>query len=146
VIERQIAEIANYLWMKSIGNISRLLPDGGPGRLNVKDYYYLTVIAGMDNPRFSDISQTLKLTPPAITALVRRLELAGLLVKERSGADGRVYHIALTDRGRRIIEGDTMLYERFGGIVRETVTKDKLRELEALLAVVIQELHREDGV
>jgi DNA-binding MarR family transcriptional regulator len=142
MIEKQIAEIANFLWMKSIDNISSLFPKGGSSKLNVKDYYYLTVIAAMDQPRISDISDALGLTRPAITALVKRLESAGLLTKTQSASDGRVFFVALTDAGRAIVEGDTRLYERFGLAVRKSVSRAKLRELEALLATVYAEMKK----
>jgi DNA-binding MarR family transcriptional regulator len=144
MIEKQIAEIANYLWMRSIDNIDALLPAGGKARLGVKDYYYLTVIAAMEQPRASEISNALALTRPAITALVKRLEAAGLLAKRQSESDGRVYLVEVTDTGRRIVEGDTRLYEKFGAALRKSVSKAQLRELEALLASVFEEM-RKDG-
>jgi len=142
MIEKQIAEVANYLWRRSIDNIGASLPEGGGRGLSVTDYYYLTVIASMERPRAGDIAEALGLTRPAITALIRRLGAAGLLAKTRSASDGRVCHVALTDAGRGIVEGDTRLYERFGAAIRKAVPQAKLREIEALLAEAFGEMKR----
>ena len=49
----------------------------------------------------TDLAQDLDITPPSVTAMVKRLENKGFITKSRSGVDGRCVRILLTEQGRR---------------------------------------------
>jgi DNA-binding MarR family transcriptional regulator len=71
-----------------------------------------------DGLRIGEIGRRARLSKPAMTALVRQCEDAGLVQRERDPADGRAFRIVLTERGARF--GD--------------VADDVLRELDDLVA------------
>ncbi|HBT51696.1 MAG TPA: MarR family transcriptional regulator [Petrotoga sp.] len=52
----------------------------------------------------SDISKRLGITKSTTTGLIRRLEVAGYLVREKSKKDKRVYVVKITQEGTNIIE------------------------------------------
>jgi len=52
----------------------------------------------------SDISKRLGITKSTTTGLIRRLEVAGYLVREKSKKDKRVYVVQITQEGTNIIE------------------------------------------
>ncbi|KUK82745.1 MULTISPECIES: MarR family winged helix-turn-helix transcriptional regulator [Petrotoga] len=52
----------------------------------------------------SDISKKLGITKSTTTGLIRRLEVAGYLVREKSKKDKRVYVVQITQEGTNIIE------------------------------------------
>ncbi|PNR94920.1 MarR family winged helix-turn-helix transcriptional regulator [Petrotoga olearia] len=52
----------------------------------------------------SDISKRLGITKSTTTGLIRRLEVAGYLVREKSKKDKRVYVVKITQEGSNIIE------------------------------------------
>jgi DNA-binding MarR family transcriptional regulator len=60
------------------------------------------------------LCESLDLQQPAVTELVQRVELAGLVARERSPHDGRVVHLRLTG------EGEARLAQVF-----RTLTKDR---------------------
>lgn len=49
----------------------------------------------------TDIAQDLDITPPSVTAMVKRLEKKGYITKDKSAEDGRRVRIVLTQEGRR---------------------------------------------
>jgi len=51
-----------------------------------------------------DLASHLHLEPPTASPIVKRLEVMGLVARQRSGADERVLAISLTDRGRELRE------------------------------------------
>ncbi|HST18156.1 MAG TPA: MarR family transcriptional regulator [Gaiellaceae bacterium] len=61
----------------------------------------LLQIAGSDDEQttVSELVEKLSLTQSAVTELVQRAELAGLVARQTSAADGRVAHLRLTDLG-----------------------------------------------
>ena len=49
----------------------------------------------------TELAQDLDITPPSVTAMVKRLENKGYITKSRSGVDARRVCILLTEQGRR---------------------------------------------
>jgi DNA-binding MarR family transcriptional regulator len=59
---------------------------------------------GVPGLRLTDISERLLIRPPSVTGVVDRLERAGLAVRDGSPTDLRAKHVALTARGRQLVE------------------------------------------
>lgn len=65
--------------------------------------YLLMLVLWQDGERtVRELADRLKLSPSAVTPLVDRLEIAGLVVRRRDERDRRVVHVELTDQGRSI--------------------------------------------
>ncbi|MEM6488700.1 MAG: MarR family transcriptional regulator [Pseudomonadota bacterium] len=63
--------------------------------------YLLMMVLWQDNDRtVRELADRLKLSPSAVTPLVDRLEIAGLVRRQRDQNDRRVVHVALTEQGR----------------------------------------------
>ena len=140
LIEKHFEYIANYLWQQSINNINSILSNEEKKQFNITDYYYLTTIYNMNNPNLGEIAEKLKITKPAISALVKRLTQHELIEKIQSDEDGRIYYIRVTERGRKIIEGDNAVYSQFTGLLSEIISKDQINELDCLLDEVVKRL------
>ena len=140
LIEKHFEYIANYLWQQSINNINSILSNEEKKQFNITDYYYLTTIYNMNNPNLGEVAEKLKITKPAISALVKRLTKHELIEKIQSDEDGRIYYIRITERGRKIIEGDNAVYSQFTGLLSEIISKDQLKEMDCLLDEVVKRL------
>ena len=92
---------------------------------------YLVMLALWErNPRsVRDLGESLRLEPATLSPLLKRLEAAGLVTRERSAADERMLDIALTEAGVALrAEAETIpprIIDRLGM---------SLEELEALRA------------
>jgi len=69
-------------------------------------YVLLLQIAGADDGTrtVTQLVEQLQLTQSAVTELVQRAEQAGLLDRTPSQTDGRVYHLSLTEHGRKRLD------------------------------------------
>jgi Transcriptional regulators len=143
-IEKHFEYIANYLWQQSINNIDSILSTEEKKQFNITDYYYLTTIYNMDNPNLGEVAEKLKLTKPAISALVKRLIKNDLIEKIKSDEDGRIYYLKVTEKGIKIIEGDNALYVQFTDLISQIVSKDKLKELDCLLGEIVKLLRNKE--
>jgi DNA-binding MarR family transcriptional regulator len=144
LIEKHFEYIANYLWQQSINNINSILSNEEKKQFNITDYYYLTTIYNMDNPNLGEVAEKLKLTKPAISALVKRLIKNELIEKNRSDEDGRIYYLKVTEKGIKIIEGDNALYSQFTDLISEIISEDQLNELNCLLDEVVNILKNKE--
>ena len=89
---------------RSINTVEELmLRDMNEGELSLSEMHMLECIGtlGKEAVTATDIAQKLEITPPSVTAMVKRLEKKGYIEKERSREDARCVHIALTRKGRR---------------------------------------------
>ena len=70
--------------------------------LTYPQYLVLSVLWEGDEQTIGAIAQRLDLEPSTITPLVKRLEQAGHVVRQRNPADERQVKVLLTDQGRAI--------------------------------------------
>jgi DNA-binding MarR family transcriptional regulator len=59
---------------------------------------------GLTGLRLTDLSQRMLIRPPSVTGIADRLEKVGLIVRRASETDGRSKQVALTEKGRRLVE------------------------------------------
>lgn len=137
-IEKHFEYISNHLWQQSINNIDSILSSEEKKQFNITDYYYLTTIYNMYNPNLGEVAEKLKLTKPAISALVKRLIKNDLIEKVQSNEDGRIYYLKVTKKGIKIIEGDNVVYSKFTKLIGEIISKEQLKELDCLLGEVVK--------
>lgn len=137
-IEKHFEFISNHLWQQSINNIDSILSSEEKRQFNITDYYYLTTIYNMDNPNLGEVAEKLKLTKPAISALVKRLIKNDLIEKVQSNEDGRIYYLKVTKKGIKIIEGDNAVYLKFTKLISEIVSEEQIKELDCLLGEVVK--------
>ncbi len=70
--------------------------------LTYSQYLVMMVLWETDGITVKNIAQQLQLDSPTITPLLKRLESAGFLNRQRNANDERVVNIFLTDAGRNI--------------------------------------------
>ncbi|MGE5627338.1 MAG: MarR family transcriptional regulator, partial [Solirubrobacterales bacterium] len=132
---------ANYFWTESIKNINSELSESEVKKFSSQDYYYLTTIYYMNNPNFSEVAEKLNLTKPAISVIAAKLSKMGLLEKIQSKEDKRVYHMAVTKKGRRIVEGDEESYRRIEALIKNIIgDENKYKYIESILEEIVKKL------
>ena len=51
-----------------------------------------------------ELAKKMKITPPSITVMIRKMEAEGLIKKQQDEKDQRITRIYITDKGRKIAE------------------------------------------
>ncbi|HEU4675453.1 MAG TPA: MarR family winged helix-turn-helix transcriptional regulator [Motilibacteraceae bacterium] len=102
----------------------------------------LSAVAEHPGARAGDVAAALRLAPSTLSTLVQALERTGALRRD-SGADRRTVVLALTDEGRRALEGwrgtnEQLLARALGGLpdVDRAALRAALPALDALVAAV----------
>ena len=107
---------------------------------------YLVMLAlwGGEPLSVTELSRRLELDPATLSRLLRRLEAAGLVRRDRNPADERSLAVALTDRGRDLrtqaLEVPGTILQRLG------MELDELLDLRDRLTEVIGAREGGDGV
>ena len=109
---------------RTAGKIEQImLEDLSGGRLSLSEMRAIECVGnGRQKGRtVTEISQELDITPPSVTAMMKRLETKGYVVRQRGTADGRQVHIHLTDAGNHAYIGYLFVQRRMINAVRESL-------------------------
>jgi DNA-binding MarR family transcriptional regulator len=107
---------------------------------------YLVMLALWERePRsLRDLADTVALDPGTLSPLVKRLEAAGLLVRERDGADERMLAVRLTMTGRRLRRQAVKVPEQIAA--KLGMSRRDLEHLNVVLRKAIDAARDQDSV
>ena len=91
-----------------------------------------------DGLRMGELASRAALSKQAMTTLVRTVERAGLVRRERDPADGRAFRVTLTERGRALRPAAEGALAELDELVREHVADAELGTLDDALRKVMQ--------
>jgi DNA-binding MarR family transcriptional regulator len=90
-----------------------------------------------DGLRMGQLGERARLSKQTMTTMVRLLERAGLVVRERDGQDGRAFRIHLTDRAREFQPVAAEVVAELEALVAKALTQKESTALERALKGVI---------
>ncbi len=111
--------------------------------LTYPQYLALHVLWEEDGRTIGTIAQRLSLESSTVTPLVKRLEAAGLLMRERDPQDERQVRVRLTPTGHDMRDRCGCLGEEL--IARSGMEVDDLKALKAEVHALRQALERREG-
>lgn len=80
----------------------------------------LKLLAKEENVTAGRISEFLDIKPSSVTQIIKKLEQAGTVVREKSPSDSRVTIIKITDKGTESLK----THESIGGTLKDILFKD----------------------
>lgn len=89
---------------------------------------------GLPGLRLTDLSDRLLIRPPSVTGVVDRLERGGLVVRDGSPLDMRAKQVALTAKGRELVERVLAVHSRQIDAVLGVLNPAEQTDLHRLLA------------
>ncbi len=78
--------------------------------------------------------------PPSVTGIAYRLEKVGLIVRRASETDGRSKHVALTEKGRHLVEQVLTVHPTQIARVMSGLTAEEQEQLDGLLVRMAEHL------
>ena len=102
--------------------------------LSIRELHMMEFISEEEGGQtISDIAQKAGITPPSVTAAVKKLEKRGYVEKKRSVLDGRIVYVCLTKLGRKINAAHKYYHLSMMRKVAEALTTE---EEHALLSAI----------
>lgn len=105
--------------------------------VSLHDLFVLSTILALDQPTASQLAETLRVTRPTITAVIKKLVAQGYVKRVQSAEDGRAYHISLTEEGGKIAHLHTRVHERIAAYLGEVFDDQELAQLVTLLTRLV---------
>lgn len=122
------------------GNVGELLSEVG---LHVGQEMVLIELWRRDGLRGGELAERLRVEPPTVTRMVRRLESCGLLERRQDPRDARSFRAYLTDAGRALEEPVTRCWEQAEEKILAGMSKEDRTELRRLLTRLRDNLETE---
>ena len=107
--------------------------------ITMNQMHYLETIAMLSNPTSGDLADSLSVTRPSVSAIVKKLIETGYLTKTKSKIDGRVYYLHLTDKGFRFNELHSEIHQILARRIIENLNQDEIEMLAGLLGKLTNE-------
>ena len=139
-MQEYFSMLVNLLWKECIQNLNATLTEKERSKFSNNDYYYLLTIQSLERPNFSQIAEKLALTKPAVSVIIRKLISMELVHKIQSATDKRIYHVELTEKGNRILQGDTAVYKYVSDNIKDLAKNQK--ELEVVERIIFELVKR----
>lgn len=80
----------------------------------------------------NDISKKLHVTAAAVTQSTQKLEAMGLMEKKIDSSNLRVKLMYITEKGERILDRGTELFDMLDGVMFEGISDEELNQLNVL--------------
>lgn len=124
-MQEKLSSLVNLLWQECIQNLNTIMKEDEVNKFSNNDYYYLLVIHSLQKPNFTQISNKLSLTKPAVSVIIRKLQNLDLVKKMQSEEDKRVFYVELTKKGSSILQGDQAVYQWVSDMITDIAEDEK---------------------
>lgn len=130
----KITEIFTKQMMK---HKSDVLGNETMGNISLNQCHYIECIHGLGHPTFSQVASCLDITKASVTASINKLIKEGLVKKERSLHDKRVFNLELTEKGKVIAEAGSQSKCQFTEALKKCLDEQEVADLERILQKIV---------
>lgn len=106
--------------------------------VNLSLYQYIYAIGELDHPVFSELADKLNLSKPAVTASVNKLIQQGIVKKQQSDEDKRLFYLSLTPKGMEVFNICKMANKKVEEQIKNKLSKNEWDELIDILTKIVQ--------
>lgn len=101
----------------------------------------LELISKEDGLSQKEIAQKLNIRPPTAAVSVKRMERAGLLVKEADVTDKRISHIYITEKGRKIVLDLGISNQEMSKIIFDSIDATDIKIFKNVLSTMVDNIN-----
>ena len=118
---------------------SKAFEQEGFSDITLNQMLYLETIAQLEDPTFGDIAESLEVTRPSVSTIIKKLINLGYVSKEQSSNDGRVFYIHLTDKGKRFNQLHSEVHRILAKRITQRLNQEEIKDLAVLLTKISPE-------
>ena len=134
---QKILEQAIEMISRMMGELeAQAFEQEGFADLSMRQLLYLEAISRLEKPTFSELAETLGVTKPSVSNIVKKLIRMGYVKKVQSQEDLRVFHIILTPKGGQFTE----MHENTHKLLAEHLTKNLSASEVEQMAMLLQKM------
>lgn len=106
--------------------------------LTLTQLHYIHAIYARNGVTASELSNIFHVQKPTVTNIINRLQNQGLVEKEQSSRDRRIFHLTLTEAGKNLVYVERRGYRAFAERAEKLLTAEEYNQLYKLLEKLLQ--------
>ena len=110
-----------------------LLKDFNLSELSLKQMEYLKSLNKSCGVTTSQLAESLDLSKPTVTEMVKKFIKMDVVYKQNCPADGRVYYLKLTEKGQHIVDLGYMTNDYLAGRLIDVLEEEDIKVLTDIL-------------
>jgi DNA-binding MarR family transcriptional regulator len=107
--------------------------NSGISNLTINQFNYIDAIYVLGLPTITEIASKLNITKASVTTGINKLIKLGYVIKTQSSEDKRVFHVSLTEAGRRLIKAKYQALKQYGEFINASLSEDEAKQFEKTL-------------
>lgn len=106
--------------------------------LTLTQLHYIHAIYARNGVTASELSGIFHVQKPTVTNIINRLQNQGLVEKEQSSKDRRIFHLSLTESGEKLVYIERRGYKAFAEKAEKILSPEEHVQLYQLLEKLLQ--------
>jgi DNA-binding MarR family transcriptional regulator len=111
--------------------------NSGISNLTINQFNYIDAIYVLGLPTITEIAYKLNITKASVTTGINKLIKLGYVIKTQSSEDKRVFHVSLTEAGRRLIKAKYQALKEYRELISASLSDDEARQFEKTLIKLV---------
>jgi DNA-binding MarR family transcriptional regulator len=111
--------------------------NSGISNLTINQFNYIDAIYVLGLPTITEIASKLNITKASVTTGINKLIKLGYVIKTQSSEDKRVFHVSLTEAGRRLIKAKYQALKEYRELISASLSDDEARQFEKTLIKLV---------
>jgi DNA-binding MarR family transcriptional regulator len=132
-LKEQLANSLKYLNRMKGQCYVNIVDDIGLSDLSIKQISYLKEIGKTCGMTTSQLAESLNLSKPTVTEMVKKFMKNEFVYKVSCPNDGRVHYIKLTEKGQKIVDVDVLTNNYLANRLINKLSEDDVRTLIVIL-------------
>lgn len=141
LIVRHIDSLAKTM-RQSMQKYKEAAASGDLFNLTITQLHYLHAISELENPTFGQLAEKFAVQKSTVTDIVGRLIKRGIVYKQQSAQDLRVFHLYLTDKGKELLAIENDGYYHFAKKMTSCLDEKQKQQFTALLQIIVGEVEK----
>ena len=120
-------QLAEDLFSRLVGNLG----------ITARQFVVLSVVDGLEDPSQTLLCEVSGIDRSTLADIVARLVQRGLLSRQRTRRDARMYAVRITDEGKKMLEQATPIAEKVDAALLAELTPSERENFNALLQKIL---------
>lgn len=107
-------------------------------KLSLAQMHTVEVIGLAGNLRMKELAQKLGVTTGTLTAMIQRLEVLDMVIRDKNMNDGRSYTVSLTAKGEQVYDSHHKSHEILSQELAGDLTQEELNLFNTLIEKIVK--------
>jgi DNA-binding MarR family transcriptional regulator len=141
-LPQQLEIFSNYLQAQGQELFTQAFRNKGLSSLTILQLNYLELIERNPGLTPSTLAEHYSVSKPTVANIIKKLETAGLVRREKNTEDSRMYHIYATQDALDIFDTRRQMFTRLAAVIEIALEKSETENLVQIFGKIISSMDK----